>query len=239
MTLRVGGVRSPVVIFLATPERARCGRADGVRGCWTGACGSRGRARQRGAAGDTRRASPFTARAPRHSSGTPPLRVSEPGGAAPLGGSARRRRPRALTRSGGRIFCLGCTRSVWYTVSQFARDRTRERGSRAFFIAALFVFRSGVTGVEQARSHTPVFWRFRRVRVIGAGFWGNADCMCFWLEVSKICRFRLECCVLLRACAAQRDARRGDYGDDDGARRCGDVRRARRSVRAPFPRSTV
>ena len=87
-------------------------------------------------------------RAPRHSSGTPPLRVSEPGGAAPLGGSARRRRPRALTRSGGRIFCLGCTRSVWYTVSHF----TRARGSRAFFIAALFVFRSDVTEVEQARS---------------------------------------------------------------------------------------
>ena len=93
-------------------------------------------------------ASPFTARAPRHSSGTPPLRVSEPGGAAPLGGSARRRRPRALTRSGGRIFCLGCTRSVWYTVSHF----TRARGRRAFFIAALFVFRSDVTEVEQARS---------------------------------------------------------------------------------------
>ena len=58
MALRVGGVRSPVVISLATPERARCGRADGARGCWTGACGSRGRARQRGAAGDTRRRLP-------------------------------------------------------------------------------------------------------------------------------------------------------------------------------------
>ena len=41
----------------------------------------------------------------------------------PWGGSARRRRPRALTRSGGRIFCLGCTRSVWYTVSHFTRAR--------------------------------------------------------------------------------------------------------------------
>ena len=78
---------------------------------------------------------------------------------------------------------------MWYTVSQFARDRTRERGSRAFFIAALFVFRSGVTGVEQARSHTPVFWRFRRVRVFGAGFCSNADASVSGLKSPKFADF--------------------------------------------------
>ena len=47
------------------------------------------------------------ARAPRHSSGAPPLRVSEPGGAAPQAAPPGERRPRALTRSGGRIFAGG------------------------------------------------------------------------------------------------------------------------------------
>ena len=57
-------------------------------------------------------------RAPVYSSGAPPLRVSEPGGAAPQAAPPGERRPRALTRSGGGIF-FACWGLCDHPVPQF------------------------------------------------------------------------------------------------------------------------